>query len=94
MLDDPTWHTKMLRFLRNQRYRRKKNLQVGIHLSKTDREGTEKTHMNTVKFLKEELAKIQTNRGRALDAGCGDGRLVKHVFALIFTEVDMFDPDQ
>lgn len=50
--------------------------------------------MATVKLLKEELEKTQTNKGRALDAGCGDGRLVKHIFALMFTQVDMFDPSE
>lgn len=28
-----------------------------------------------------------------MDAGCGDGRLVKYLFALKFDKVDMFDPD-
>ena len=50
--------------------------------------------MATVKLLKEELEKTQTNKGRALDAGCGDGRLVKYLFALKFSRVDMFDPSE
>ena len=33
-------------------------------------------------------------KGRALDAGCGDGRLVKYLFALKFEKVDMFDMDE
>ena len=26
-----------------------------------------------------------------MDAGCGDGRISKHVLALLFDEIDMFD---
>ena len=44
-----------------------------------------------MKLLSEEIKKIQIKKGRALDAGCGDGRLVKYLLALTFEKVDMFD---
>ena len=53
---------------------------------------TIQTHENTIKLLKRVLKDFQTQRGRALDAGCGDGRLAKYLLALEFDEVDMFDP--
>ena len=52
------------------------------------------THKPTVSLLRETIDKLQKQRGRALDAGCGDGRLVKYLFALKFSRVDMFDPSE
>ena len=92
MIKDPKWRKKMIKHLNHRRERHRKGIEVGKHLSEGEKKATELTHPKTISLLKEVLNDIQQKRGRALDAGCGDGRLAKYLLALEFDKVDMFDP--
>ena len=83
----------MIKHLNNQRDRKNSAVKAGVHLNDEGKMATELTHEPTVGWLKKALQAYLKMKGRALDAGCGDARLVKHVFALIFKKIDMFDPD-
>lgn len=92
MIKDEIWYKKLIKHLNNRRSRHPKLLDIGIHLNPDHRMATVKTHNKTVELLKQALDDFQEIKGRALDAGCGDGRLTKYLLALEFDEVDMFDP--
>ena len=46
------------------------------------------------KQILDKIEDIQIKKGYVLDAGCGDGRFVKYLFALKFEKLDMFDIDE
>ena len=93
MLENDIWLKKMKTSLKNRKHRKKKDLKVGIHLDDEARVASELTHQATLNLLEKAIQDTQIKKGRALDAGCGDGRLVKYLFALKFEKVDMFDMD-
>lgn len=92
MIRDEIWYGKLIKHLNNRRSRRPKHLDVGIHLNAEQKKATVLTHKKTMELLKQALEDFQQEKGRALDAGCGDGRLTKYLLAKEFDEVDMFDP--
>ena len=94
MAKDSIWTPKMKTYFNNSSQRKPagKDKHVRVYLDNEQKQHTVLCHKKTVALMLDQLRGMpDLKHARALDAGCGDGRITKSALVQVFEEVDLFD---